>query len=88
MGVCAIEGSANQGYPSAGVPPDCRPCWNANVWVDQWGSGPYGTLTGDMINLANPDDAGYDEELLVAINSKLNALKPDEIGKDKILFEP
>ncbi|GAH72289.1 unnamed protein product, partial [marine sediment metagenome] len=37
---------------------------------------------------ADPDGAGYDEELLITINSKLNALKPDEIGKDKILFEP
>ncbi len=61
---------------------------DANVCVDQWGSTPETTLTGDMINLVDPDGAGYDEELLVKMNVELNALKPDEIGKDKILFEP
>ena len=41
-----------------------------------------------MINMADPDGASYEEELLVKMNVELNALKPDEIGKDKILFEP
>ena len=81
MGACASEGSANQGSPSAGVPPDCRPCWNANVCVDQWGSTPETTLTGDMINLPI-------RMALATMNAKLNALITDEIGEDKILFEP
>ena len=37
-------------------------------------------LTGDMIHLADPDGAGYDEELLATKNAKLNALITDEIG--------
>ena len=41
-----------------------------------------------MINLTDTHGTGYDEELLATMNAKLNALKPDEIGKDKILFEP
>ena len=61
---------------------------DANVCVDQWGSTPETTLTGDMINLVDPDGAGYDEELLAIMNAKLNALVTDEIGEDKILFGP
>jgi hypothetical protein len=41
-----------------------------------------------MINLADPDGAGYDEELLATMNAKLKALITDEIGEDKILLEP
>ena len=41
-----------------------------------------------MINLTDPDDAGYAEELLVTMTAKLNAWVTDEIGEDKILFEP
>jgi len=37
---------------------------------------------------ADPDGAGYDEELLATMNAKLNVLITDEIGEDKILFGP
>jgi hypothetical protein len=70
------------------VSPDCRPCWKDNFCVDQWGSTPKTTLTGDIINLTDPDGTGYDEELLASLNAKLNTLIMDEIGEDKILFEP
>jgi hypothetical protein len=46
------------------------------------------TLTEDIIKLADLNGAGYDEELLATMNAKLNALITDEIGEDKILFEP
>jgi len=42
----------------------------------------------DMINLTDPDGAGYNEELHTTINTKLNSLITDEIGEDKNLFEP
>ena len=41
----------------------------------------------EMNNLADPDGPLYDEELLAAINEKLNALIEAEIGQDKPLFE-
>jgi hypothetical protein len=41
-----------------------------------------------MINLADSDGAGYNEEMLATMNTKLIALTTDEIGEDKILFEP
>ena len=41
-----------------------------------------------MLNLTDPDGAGNDEELLARMNAKLNAWVTDEIGEDKILFEP
>jgi len=49
---------------------------------------PDATLTGDMINLIDPDGAGYGEEFLATMNVKLNAWVTDKIGEDKILFEP
>ena len=49
---------------------------------------PETALTGDMLNLIDPDGDGYDEELLATMNAKLNTLITDEIGEDKILFEP
>jgi len=42
----------------------------------------------EVNNLANPDNPDYDEELLVRVNAKLNALIAAEIGEDKQLFEP
>jgi arylsulfatase A-like enzyme len=36
----------------------------------------------EMDNLANPENPGYDEELLARINDKLNALIANEIGDD------
>jgi len=41
-----------------------------------------------MVHLTDPDGAGYNEELLATMNTKLNALITDEIGEDKILFDP
>jgi hypothetical protein len=41
----------------------------------------------EMINLANPDVDGYDEDLLSAMNAKLNALIETEIGEDKVMLE-
>ena len=41
-----------------------------------------------MINMADPDGAGFEEELLVKMNAELNAWVTDKIGEDKILFEP
>ena len=38
-------------------------------------------------NLANPDHPRYDEELLAAMNAKLNALIRTEIGTDKALVK-
>ena len=42
----------------------------------------------EMNNLANPDNPGYDEELLAEMTAKLNALIEAEIGEDKPLIEP
>jgi len=42
----------------------------------------------EMNNLANPDNAGYDEGLLATMNAKLNALVETEIGEDRPLFRP
>ena len=42
----------------------------------------------EINNLANPDNAGYDEGLLATMNAKLNALVEAEIGEDKPLFRP
>jgi hypothetical protein len=41
-----------------------------------------------MINMADPDGASYEEELLVKMNAELTALITNEIGEEKILFEP
>jgi hypothetical protein len=41
-----------------------------------------------MINLTDPDGAGYNEELLATMNAKLNTSIMDEIDEDTILFEP
>jgi arylsulfatase len=41
----------------------------------------------EMNNLANPENPGYDEELLARINDKLNALIMDEIGDDRGMRE-
>jgi hypothetical protein len=41
-----------------------------------------------MDNLANPAHPKYDEQLLAAMNQKLNALITEEIGEDKALFTP
>jgi len=40
----------------------------------------------EMDNLANPASPKYSEELLSAMNHKLNALIDEEIGEDKALF--
>jgi arylsulfatase A-like enzyme len=40
----------------------------------------------EMDNLANPASPKYNEELLSAMNDKLNALIDEEIGEDKALF--
>jgi len=40
----------------------------------------------EMDNLANPANPKYSEELLSAMNQKLNALIAEEIGEDKALF--
>ena len=42
----------------------------------------------EMDNLANPANPKYSEELLSAMNQKLNALIDGEIGEDKALFTP
>ena len=42
----------------------------------------------EMDNLANPANPKYSEELLAAMNQKLNALIEGEIGEDKALFTP
>jgi arylsulfatase len=42
----------------------------------------------EMDNLANPTNPKYSEELLSAMNQKLNALIDEEIGEDKALFTP
>ncbi len=42
----------------------------------------------EMDNLANPANPKYSEELLSAMNQKLNALIAEEIGEDKALFTP
>jgi arylsulfatase len=42
----------------------------------------------EMDNLANPTNPKYSEELLSAMNQKLNALIDAEIGEDKALFTP
>jgi len=41
----------------------------------------------EMNNLADPEAPFYDEELLVEMNNKLNALVEAEIGQDKPLFD-
>jgi arylsulfatase A-like enzyme len=41
----------------------------------------------EMNNLANPENPGYDKELLASINDKLNALIVDEIGDDQGMRE-
>jgi arylsulfatase len=41
----------------------------------------------EMNNLANPENPGYDKELLASINDKLNALIVDEIGDDQGIRE-
>ena len=41
----------------------------------------------EMNNLANPENPGYDKELLASINDKLNALIMDEIGDDRGMRE-
>jgi arylsulfatase len=40
----------------------------------------------EMDNLADPANPTYSEELLSAMNQKLNALIDEEIGEDKALF--
>lgn len=42
----------------------------------------------EMDNLANPAHPRYDEALLSAMNTKLNALIAEEIGEDKAMFTP
>jgi arylsulfatase A-like enzyme len=42
----------------------------------------------EMDNLADPANPKYSEELLSAMNQKLNALIDEEIGEDKALFTP
>jgi arylsulfatase len=42
----------------------------------------------EMDNLADPANLKYSEELLSAMNQKLNALIDEEIGEDKALFTP
>jgi arylsulfatase len=42
----------------------------------------------EMDNLANPTNPKYNEELLLTMNQKLNALIDAEIGEDKALFTP
>ena len=41
----------------------------------------------EMNNLANRDNPDFDEALLAAMNSKLNALITAEIGDDQFLFD-
>jgi len=41
----------------------------------------------EMNNLADPENPGYDAELLASINDKLNALIVDEIGDDRGMRE-
>jgi hypothetical protein len=41
-----------------------------------------------MDNLANPTNPKYNEELLLTMNQKLNALIDVEIGEDNALFTP
>jgi arylsulfatase len=41
----------------------------------------------EMNNLADPENPGYDEELLASMNDKLNALIVDEIGDDRGMRE-
>jgi arylsulfatase len=42
----------------------------------------------EMDNLADPANPSYSEELLSAMNDKLNALIDEEIGEDEALFTP
>ena len=42
----------------------------------------------EMDNLANPTNPKYSEELLSAMNQKLNTLIDEEIGEDEALFTP
>jgi len=42
----------------------------------------------EMNNLANPDDPGFDRELLETMNAKLNDLIKSEIGVDEQIFKP
>jgi hypothetical protein len=42
----------------------------------------------EMNNLANPEDPGYDRELLATMNAKLNALIEAKIGVDEQIFKP
>jgi len=42
----------------------------------------------EMDNLANPDNPGYDRDLLDTMNAKLNALIKAEIGVDEPIFKP
>jgi arylsulfatase len=42
----------------------------------------------EMDNLADPANPKYSEELLSAMNQKLNALIDEEIGEDEALFTP
>jgi len=42
----------------------------------------------EMNNLANPENSDYDEEFLALMNAKLNELIAEEIGEDKLIFQP
>jgi arylsulfatase len=42
----------------------------------------------EMNNLADQDNPDFDEELLALMNAKLNSLVEEEIGEDKLIFEP
>ena len=42
----------------------------------------------EMNNLADPENPGYDEELLDVMNAKLNGLIEAEIGEDQLIFKP
>jgi arylsulfatase len=42
----------------------------------------------EMNNLANPEDPGYDRELLATMNAKLNALIEAKISVDEQTFKP
>jgi hypothetical protein len=42
----------------------------------------------EMDNLADPAHPRYDEDLLSAMNEKLNALIAEEIGDDNAMFTP
>ena len=42
----------------------------------------------EMDNLANPDNPGFDRELLETMNTKLNALIAAEIGVDEPILKP